>query len=165
MRGLLHLQGTRLTLFTLTLLSAWGCLPATYDNVTKMRFSTVGKIPVVSGKINGKNAYFIIDTGASCSILNQSGSVHYGFAHLAHAGDQVTGLGGKVDIHQAVNCLVEFGPLKLRHMSFRTKNLDYLTDIIKQQESITIDGIIGSDILNRYGISIDFKHNLICFNQ
>jgi hypothetical protein len=165
MRGIFTLPGTRWIVLSLILLHAWGCLPATYDNMSKMRFSTVGKIPVVQGRINGKRAFFIIDTGASCSILNESGSLHFGFGTYALVNHRLTGLGGNTNINQAVNCVVEFGPLRIAHRTFRTRQLDHITDLIKQNENIEIAGILGSDIFNRYGITIDFKHNLICFNQ
>jgi hypothetical protein len=165
MRGLIRFKSTSLIGFTLLLLNTWGCLPATYDNMNKIRFTTIGKIPIIEGKINGKRALFIVDTGASCSILNQTGSVHFGFGYLTHAGQNVYGLGGNAKINQVVNCAVEFGPLKIRNLTFRTNPLDYLTEAIREHEKIEIAGIIGSDIFNRYGITIDFKHNLICFNR
>jgi hypothetical protein len=125
----------------------------------------VGKIPVVQGRINGKRAFFLIDTGASCSLLNESASPHFGFGSFVLVDHQLTGLGGRANFNQAVDCLVEFGPLRITHRAFRTRNLDHLAEAIKQSESIEVAGIIGSDIFNQYGITIDFKHNLICFNR
>lgn len=129
----------------------------------QLRFTTVGRIPVVEGKINGKRAYFIIDTGASCSILNQSVSDRFGFKSFIRNDEHVMGLHGEAKINQAFNCKVEVGPLKLSNVVFRTKHMDSFVSVIQSHENIEIAGIIGSDIFNRYGIAINFKSNTISF--
>lgn len=136
---------------------------ATLRENKQLRFTTVGRIPVVEGKINGKRAYFIIDTGASCSILNQSVSDRFGFKSFIKNDDHVMGLHGEAKINQAFNCTVEMGPLKLNNVIFRTKHMDSFVSVIQTHENIEIAGIIGSDIFNRYGIAINFKSNTLSF--
>jgi len=40
---------------------------------------TAGRIPVIGATLNGKSAYFIIDTGASISVLNEQEAESFGF--------------------------------------------------------------------------------------
>jgi hypothetical protein len=147
------------------LLMLSGCLSTTYyiDDIPQLRFTTIGRIPVVEGKINGKRAYFIIDTGASCSILNQSVSERFGFKCFLKVDEHVVGLGGEAKMNHAFNCVVEFGPLNLKNVIFRAKQMDSFVSVIQTHENIEIAGIIGSDIFNRYGIAINFKSNTITF--
>jgi hypothetical protein len=165
MKSKITLLSTRWVVLPLIFFHAWGCLPAKYHDVSKIRFFQVGKIPVIQGKINGKSAFFIIDTGASCSILNESAALRFGFGSYALGDYHLTGLGGNAKINQAINCTVEIGPLTITHRKFRARDLDELAQIIKRDENIEIAGILGSDILNQYGLTIDFKHSLICFNR
>lgn len=146
------------------LLMLSGCSSNAYlSEVKQLRFTTIGRIPVVEGKINGKRAYFIIDTGASCSILNQSVSDRFGFKSFVKSDEHVVALEGQARMNHAFNCLVEVGPLRLKNVIFRTKCMDNFVSVIQTHENIEIAGIIGSDIFNRYGIAINFKSNTITF--
>lgn len=143
-----------------------GCIPASKLAAIeqRIRFFTISEIPVIEGRINGKQAYFIVDTGASCSILNESRSQQFGFTFKnRNAADLVTGLGGEAVISLVYNCQIELGPLKIRSITFHAKPIDYLTRLIHNNEKIDVAGIIGSDILNRYDIIIDFGANAIRF--
>ena len=165
MTTLLKTRHASLVLLNFTLLLLlWGCSPTAYvPNLNCMYFKTVSRIPVAEVKINGKRAFFIIDTGASCSILNESVSEHFGFRYGIKRDDHVFGLAGTAQMHRAFNCSVEFGPLDLTHTTFRTKHMDDIVSLIKQHENIEIAGIIGSDVLNHYRVAIDFKRSTISF--
>jgi hypothetical protein len=165
MNNFLKILNARRAMFGVAaLLMMSGCLTSTYvRNTNQLRFTTIGRIPVIEGKINGKRAYFIIDTGASCSILNQSVSDRFGFKSFVKIDEHVMGLGGEAKMNHAFNCHVEVGPLKLNNIVFRTKHMDSFVSVIQTHENIEIAGIIGSDIFNRYGIAINFKSNTITF--
>jgi hypothetical protein len=128
-----------------------------------MYFTTIGRIPVIEGKINGKRAFFIIDTGASCSILDEGVSEKFGFNFGARADERVHSLAGEARMHKAFDCVVEVGPLRLQHGVFRTRQLQELASAIRKHDEVDIAGIIGSDIFNKYRMSIDFKRNTILF--
>ena len=141
-----------------------GCIsPRNTNAINQMFFRTVGRIPVVEGKINGKCAYFIVDTGASVSILNQSVSDHFGFNYIVKVDQNILGLGGQARLNEATNCNVEFGSLKLNGIVFCTKPLSDFVAFIRQRENITVAGIIGADVFTRYNITIDFKTQMISF--
>jgi hypothetical protein len=151
-------------LSALVLLSG-SCHPVSQiRTVTNVRFFKIGQIPVIEGTINGKSAYFIIDTGASCSILNESRATEYGFTfNSVHTNDHLTGLSGDVKINRALDCDIEIGPLKIKNVIFHSRSIDFLIKVVQENGNINLAGIIGSDILNRYNITIDFKKNLISF--
>jgi hypothetical protein len=141
---------------------SWGCSPHTFaPDIEQIRFFQLGHIPVAQGKINGKLAYFIIDTGASCSILDEELATRYGFKLIMQGGHDVLGLGGQAKLKLIRDCLVEIGPLKFSN--FHSKPLGYLTSVIQEDKAVCISGIIGADVLNRYSLKIDFRNNLLCF--
>jgi predicted aspartyl protease len=165
MSHFLKIQYARLAMLGVAaLLMLSGCAPKAYlSDIKQLRFTTIGRIPVIEGKINGKRAYFIIDTGASCSILNQSVSERFGFKSFARDDEHVMALEGQAKMNHAFNCIVEVGPLRLKNVIFRTKCMDSFVNVIQTHENIEIAGIIGSDIFNRYGIAINFRSNTITF--
>jgi hypothetical protein len=141
-----------------------GCVSqASLQTANQMKFFTIKHIPIIQGSINGKRAYFIIDTGASCSILNQSVADRFGFRYFATLEGSVTGLGGSTKVSRAFNYIIEFGPLRICNVIFHTRHLDDLASVIQEQENIDIAGIIGSDIFKRYEIGINYKTNTITF--
>jgi len=124
----------------------------------------MGMIPVIEGRINGKRAYFIVDTGASCSLLNEQAAHRYGFQYRARSEEQVVGLNGQAKINLAFDYDVQLGPVHLKQAVFRTRHLAELANIIRINDHIDIAGIIGADILKRYGMVIDFNSNTVCFH-
>jgi hypothetical protein len=130
---------------------------------TELKFQTVGRIPVITGSINGKRAYFIIDTGASISMVNESEANHFGFTCFTMAAQNVVGFGGECRTSEAFNCKVAFGPLVIKGITFRTRPMGDFVNVIQQHENISIAGIIGADVLNRYKIAIDFSNNTLSF--
>src|SRR5688572_7986727 len=148
----------------MSLLVLVGCSASRGSKTTSvLHFRTVGQIPVIEGMINGKRAYFIVDTGASCSILDESVSESFDFNFIVKTNNQVYGLGGQAKINQAFDVVVKIGPLTINHRKFRTKRLDYLTSVINKNEGIKIAGLIGSDILNYYNVAINFRNGTISF--
>lgn len=147
------------------MLMLWGCVsPALVEsNSNEIKFITVGCIPVVEGRINGKKAFFVIDTGASISILDEACSKRFGFRVTASVDRTVIGLGGESRINDAINCSVEFGPLKIEHVIFRTKRLGEFVAIIRKNNHVEIVGIIGADVFDHYKININYKNRTITF--
>jgi hypothetical protein len=142
----------------------WGCLPpAQIGNLDQIKFITVGSIPVVEGRINGKKAFFVVDTGASISILDEACAKRFGFTAIASLDRIVIGLGGESRINDASNCLVELGPLKIDQVSFRTKRLGSFVAAIRRDAHIEVSGIIGADVFNHYKININYKDRTIIF--
>ncbi len=138
------------------------CHPVT-RTTESINFLSVAQIPVIEGRINGKTAYFIVDTGASCSILNESVARHFGFKTMVALDEHLMGLNGAARIKTAFNYAIELGPLRIKSLVFRTRRIDELVDVIKNNDRVSIAGIIGADVLKKYQMSIDFRTNKISF--
>ncbi len=108
-----------------------GCASETalpIEPVRSITFRTVGRIPVIEARLNGKPAAFIIDTGASVSILNTSEAAFYGFEVSTLQSDavDVTGFSGVSQIHNAGRCTIEIGSLRITHLRFRSRDMPRL---------------------------------------
>jgi predicted aspartyl protease len=148
-----------LLIFVMLLVS---CRPATRVSQS-INFFSISHIPVIEGRINGKVAYFIVDTGASCSILNESAAKYFGFKTIIVDDEHLMGLNGAAKIKTAYDYSVKLGPLQIKSLVFRTRKIDELVDVIRNNDRISIAGIIGSDVMKKYQMGIDFRTNKITF--
>jgi len=135
------------------------------DPVRSITFRTVGRIPVIEARLNGKPATFIIDTGASVSILNTSEAAFYGFEVFTLQSDavDVTGFSGVSSIHNAGRCTIEIGSLRITHLRFRSRDMHDFARTLYPSGETRIAGILGSDMLMHYKMKIDFVDQKVIF--
>lgn len=148
----------------------WSCAPVqTAQREPYMRsvnFYTVGKIPVIRTRLNGKLAHFIVDTGASVSILNEAEASHYGFTVMnadVYATTEVLGFNGSAPTGRVNTCTIEIGDMAIKYGSFRSKNMQDFAYILQKNENIRLAGILGADLMNRYSMRINFMDKTISF--
>lgn len=122
--------------------------------------------PIVSGYINGKKAYFLLDTGSDLTIVNSADAKKYGFKLISSDRDKlVEGLGSSsTGIKRAANI-----HLKMNESRINTKFFAFdLTNIIRSlrlRTHIKIVGIIGSDVMKKYNFNIDYGKKLVHFQK
>jgi hypothetical protein len=119
----------------------------------------------MEGKLNGKRAFFIVDTGASISLLNEAKASYFGYGSYPESDRTVVGFAGESKMNVAYNCQVEFGPVIITGVTFRSRHMQDFAAVIQQHESVEIAGIIGSDVLRRYNININYGANTISFEH
>jgi hypothetical protein len=127
-------------------------------------FRIIGSgIPVIRATINDKEAWFIIDTGASATLVNMSMARYFGLTDhtdLQKGELEINGLGGVVSF-RASTCKIGIGPLVVRHRVLRSAHLDGLFSTICNSEKISIGGILGTDLLMQYHISVNYDTRTI----
>lgn len=132
-------------------------------------FRTIGQqIPVVEVLLNGKKAWFIIDTGASFTLLNTEEAGNFGFfvrEHPLHQKTEVSGLGGKLILHETFSCMIDLGQLEIKHFSWKSGNINQISSRILKNEKIRLAGILGSDLLSRYGINVNYDTQTISYRM
>jgi predicted aspartyl protease len=114
-------------------------------------------VVVVSARVEGRPATFLLDTGAERSCLDAS------FAeHLQFKPTNVEGMRQPYG-NRAVSSL------RVRELgidSFELQNVEMLAaDLtsLSMGSGISIDGILGSDVLKRFTVRIDFSSGLVRF--
>ena len=122
-----------------------------------------GNYLMLKCQLNGKPAYFLIDTGASFTVLNSKSAKSFGFDVLERKGLQTTGFGGSTSAIQiTIGADIEFKNKKLS-MGFLAQDLTKMIRLIQSSPNIRIAGIIGTDLLKRYGCRVDFGKKLLVF--
>ena len=122
-------------------------------------FRTNKGIPIIKLELNGKHAYFVLDTGASLSVLDKSVKKHYGFTtrsvYDVSSKNSILGIGGRQELYQAYNVSLTIKGEKTICINFKSINLSSL------RRSLNVVGIIGSDFLLEHGYTIDFEKKLL----
>ena len=133
-----------------------------------VRIVSLKNKPIVQAKINGKKAYFLIDTGSDISIINASQLERFELTDQKIYHNSRTALGfngGKAEIKRvkgAQLALTEYAT----HEMFYSLNLDCLVNSIKRKTNLRIVGIIGADVLIKYHCVIDYeKQQLTILSQ
>lgn len=141
-----------------------GCSPSEYratsENYHVIPFYTIGeKIPVIKATLNEKSAWFIVDTGASVTLLNATEAKHFGFSMRAVRGEmgELTGFADRLTLSATSFCRLTIGNLKIGQRAYRSHEMSALFAMIESTEKMKIAGILGSDILARYGMSVNYE--------
>ncbi len=122
--------------------------------------------PIVVGYINGKKAYFLLDTGSDLTIINRNAARKYGFKLITNYNNKlIEGLGSTTTEIKRVGGIF----LKMNDTHINTKfyafNLNNIVRSLEIKTNREIVGIIGSDVMKKYNFSIDFGNKLVHFEE
>jgi hypothetical protein len=123
-------------------------------------FRLINNIPVVEGSLNGKKVSFIVDSGASISVLDISQQKRFKF-NTYDQGSSAIGYGGVANFKEVLGADLVLGDSIAVSANFRAQDLSTLVSAIKTHEGINIAGILGSDVWNKLDAIIDFKAKCI----
>ena len=120
--------------------------------------------PIVETSINGHKAYFLLDTGSSVTVFHAQNAKRFGYrvinSEIKGAVD-ITTFGGDVKrLEMITKAKFYLGSTELKGRYFAFD----LTDLIrstKMRTGHTIAGILGSDVLRRYGFGIDYAEGYV----
>lgn len=142
------------------LISCLAFFPAllSQDDLQSLKILSAKDRPIVQGFLNGKVAFFLLDTGASLSIFHEGSKKRYKFGQFSsrNGGSRtIIGISGKeTEISQASNFRLYLGEVPIKRPIF-VYDMGRVIQQIRSQTSYTISGIIGSDIMRKYGFIID----------
>ena len=120
--------------------------------------------PIVKGKMNGKPAYFLLDTGSDITLLNTGDAKKYGYSYRNRSdlrGYRLSGLGKSTkEVLGIYNVDLQLGSQKIKDtfIAYDLSNIIYSLSL-SAGTSIKINGIIGSRVLKRHGFVIDYDLN------
>ncbi len=118
--------------------------------------------PIIKGKINGKVARFVLDTGASRSVLDRNYIDHYKI-NGAYLTNEIMvashDFNGK-DIQKLYSKIVEkiqFSDVLIVGFDMLMTDLSNINHCYFEMGFKPVQGMIGSDILNNYEAQINYK--------
>lgn len=114
---------------------------------------------IVEVLINGKKAYFLIDTGASVGLIDKNQKKKYDLAIGKKFNGSLVGAGGEIDDVRYCNTLINFSGKIISQ--FLVSDIDSVVKSIKRETGIEILGIIGLSQMKLAGLGIDANSNEI----
>lgn len=126
-----------------------------------VKFISSNKVPIVQGEVNGQKVFWIIDTGASYSILDVSLSNTLDFKlEVSSSQDEIAGVGGVVFPQSTSQVRAKLGGVEL-DITFKAQDLSAVRRAIQNTTGINIAGVLGSDWMTRNDIIVDYKYQEI----
>jgi hypothetical protein len=113
-----------------------------------------------------KPSYWIIDTGASKTVLDSNLDLYYANVELENEEDyQSAGINqGMLDTSVGKMHFLRFGEFKIVNQKVALIDLNHVNEIYEKYTSFKIAGLLGGDILMQYKCMIDYSRKIIKFN-
>ena len=117
----------------------------------------------VTGKINGRKAHFIIDTGASQTVFDKSRISHFiGHDSFEKSESLSTGLGtNSMESHLVLIPELLLGGLLIKDEQMILLDLSHVNESYTMMNLKPVDGVIGGDILRKYKSVINYSEKTL----
>lgn len=115
-------------------------------------------IPV---KVNGKIVYFLVDTGASVSLVDIKQKDKLGYKLGRELASTIIGAGGEFSCYHTKDLDVDFRGHKM--YQFVAGNIDSVKSSIKKETDYEIFGILGLPQMKSIGLIIDTAKSKVYF--
>jgi predicted aspartyl protease len=114
-------------------------------------------------KVNGKRCRFLIDTGASRSVIDKGYyDKHLSRKKLKKTQQETTGLHSSVsETHIGVIKELDLGKKKVKNFTVAAIDLSHVNKTYKMIKQPKIQGILGSDLMHCYKMVIDYGKEII----
>lgn len=116
----------------------------------------------IKGQLNGEEAVFILDTGASRTVISLEFSQRISWKTPMESNEQpASGVGNNEILNYIGTADIELSTLKIPDHALTIMDLSHVNAAYHQIGIEPIDGIIGSDILYQYHATISFKAKML----
>jgi hypothetical protein len=118
-------------------------------------------LPIVQLKLNDQIAYFLLDTGSELTVINSSEKNRFTFL-VKETGESnnIDWSGNSIEVHDVLCATLTVGSTIIT-TGLKTADLNTLLRQIGSRTRVNIVGILGSDILRRAGLVVDYSHNML----
>ena len=114
---------------------------------------------IVQGTVNGKIAYFLIDTGASVGMFDSNQKISFGLAKGRKYNGTLIGAGGRMKNVFHCDTFLHIGEKIIPQ--FLLADIGNVVESIERDTGIKILGIISLPQMKMVGMGIDANDNLI----
>ena len=114
------------------------------------------KVPIIKATLNGKTAYFVLDSGSDVSIIHKLDASDFAFTPKKRAIKSIIGVsGGNQSLHEVPDAVLQMAGHRLQTQFYAT-DLSTVVKALSISTGITVSGIIGVDLMRKYGFEIDY---------
>lgn len=114
--------------------------------------------PVVKCKINKKNIWLVVDTGASRTVLDLDCLQDFSPIESDHIEPFAAGINAQqFSVKRFLLPCINFSGAKFKNIEVFGSNLSELSKLYKQLAGIPIHGLLGCDFLVKHKVVLNFK--------
>lgn len=121
-------------------------------------------LPFLMVEINGKEAYFLLDTGSGSSVLDMEQLKYYKITTSPLDNMGFRGVGGTT---KRVSKVTNVNTIKINNKNYAVNlfasELRTVVDAIKTNIGVNIFGILGSDFFEYHNTVLDYRRNVVIF--
>jgi len=115
---------------------------------------------MIKGKVNGKEAKFILDTGASRTVFDENQIIELlGHNDMQEVDKLSTGLGtSSMESKTVIIDEFKLNDISINNYEVAVLDLQHVNQSYEKNGLPTIDGVLGGDILMNYNAVIDYSN-------
>jgi predicted aspartyl protease len=134
------------------------------EEVASVPFDLVGNRPYLNIRINGKGPFrFVLDTGASFSLISVEAARKIGMRPLASGGEgRAVGGSGTFPLVYGLIDSVMIGNARVARVPVYVRSIHQAHDAPKEQH---YDGYFGLSLLSSYLVTIDYKERTLTLDR
>lgn len=134
------------------------------EEVGKISFALRGNRPFVNLMVNGKGPLrFVIDTGASLSVISEQTAKKLGIKPVARGGSaRAVGGDGSFPIVYTVLDSISFGEAKIEMVPAYIRTVHTTEDTPEAERA---DGYIGLSVLANFAVTLDYQNGEMTFDR
>lgn len=111
----------------------------------------------LKAKLNGFDARFILDTGASGTVIDETSSSGFNLLMLSESEDKAAGLGtNTLQVTKSQGNEIALDGFKIENWEVGIINLSHVNEALTNRGAGLVHGVIGADIMNRFSAVIDY---------
>lgn len=137
------------------------------DNKIEVSFRKTLKavgIPIVSFYQDKVKLNFILDTGATTSLINSTALTIIPEKEFVEGYDVVSGLDPNIEYNTKKYIIPISIKNKVFNVKFRSLNLDATFGSIEAETGFIVHGLLGSDFFEQTGCNINYENMKLCYN-
>ena len=147
------------------LISLIGLLLTGYTNETYEYVKVINwrYKPIIKTNLNGKVAYFLVDTGSDITVLHSKEAGRYDFQPMTASSQRLQAVGftgSQHTIYKAKDVELVIGTTPIKAL-YKAYDLTGVVQSLHNRVNVKVAGIIGSDVMKRYGFIIDYQKQTI----
>ena len=134
-----------------------------YKGFTKipMERSKIGHF-VIKAKLNGKNGKFILDTGASHTVVDDLAAEKFNLKFLEKKNKKAGGLGtSELSVRQSSNNRFTIYNFIAGKRKISVMDLSHVNKALSKNGAGKVDGVIGADLLKKYNAIINYNEKAL----
>ncbi len=116
---------------------------------------------LIEGRLNGRPALFVVDTGAYVSVVDDDHAVTFGLAEQGIARGGAVLVGGSAAARQVPIESLSLGAVAIRQRRIVVADLGQISATLGPLAGGNVHGLIGQDVLNEHRAVIDMSRPLL----